>query len=206
MLYDLLRTGKLKRPMRQHKDVKMAARFGKEYFDGTRGQGYGGYRYDGRWKPVAARIVQRYKLTRADRFLDVGCAKGFLMNDLYDLGVSVSGIDISEYAIFNSGRMQKRIKLASCDRLPYDNNFFDCSVAINTIHNLDLVSCKIAIQELMRVTREPTKIFIQVDAYTDRAKFDEWNLTAQTCLHPTEWVELFKSLDYRGDFWFTILE
>ncbi|MGH6954576.1 MAG: class I SAM-dependent methyltransferase, partial [Alphaproteobacteria bacterium] len=34
-----------------------ARKFGREYFDGTREQGYGGYRYDGRWVPVARDIV-----------------------------------------------------------------------------------------------------------------------------------------------------
>ncbi|MET0583618.1 MAG: methyltransferase, partial [Candidatus Binatia bacterium] len=32
---------------------KLALKFGREYFDGTREQGYGGYRYDGRWQSIA---------------------------------------------------------------------------------------------------------------------------------------------------------
>ena len=34
-----------------------ALKFGAEYFDGKREQGYGGYRYDGRWVPIARDIV-----------------------------------------------------------------------------------------------------------------------------------------------------
>lgn len=211
MLYNLLNQQPIlkrdaTRRMRNKEAYRATAmQFGREYFDGNRDQGYGGYFYDGRWKPVAARIIERYKLNRADRFLDVGCAKGFLMADMHAQGISVSGIDISEYAIFHSGSMMKRIKRGSCDRLPYDNNHFDCSVAINTIHNLDQESCAIAIQELMRVTRDPRKIFIQVDAYEDRQKFEDWNLTAKTCLRPAEWIAFFGKLDYIGDYFFTIL-
>ena len=32
----------------QTENRRVAGRFGREYFDGTREQGYGGYRYDGR--------------------------------------------------------------------------------------------------------------------------------------------------------------
>ena len=32
---------------------RIALRVGKEYFDGTREQGYDGYLYDGRWLPIA---------------------------------------------------------------------------------------------------------------------------------------------------------
>ena len=60
----------------------IARRFGREYFDGTREQGYGGYRYDGRWIPVARDMAAHFKLRAGDRVLDVGCAKGFLMRDL----------------------------------------------------------------------------------------------------------------------------
>jgi hypothetical protein len=33
--------------------VQIAKQFGEMYFDGPRDYGYGGYRYDGRWIPVA---------------------------------------------------------------------------------------------------------------------------------------------------------
>src|SRR6185436_8032635 len=75
------------------------ARLGKEYFDGTREQGYGGYRYDGRWLPIAEDIVRHFGLSAGDRVLDVGCGKGFLVKDLMKVcpGLEAFGIDISEY-------------------------------------------------------------------------------------------------------------
>ena len=57
-------------------------KFGKEYFDGARIYGYGGYRYDGRWIKIAKSIIKRYKLKKGDKVLDIGCAKGFLMFEL----------------------------------------------------------------------------------------------------------------------------
>src|SRR3977135_3951947 len=81
----------------------IARKFGREYFDGTRDQGYGGYRYDGRWLPVAQDIAARYGLKSGDKGLDVGGAKGFLLRDLMAVvpGLEVWGLEISRYAIEN---------------------------------------------------------------------------------------------------------
>ena len=85
----------------KERNRKAAAKFGKEYFDGDRSEGYGGYRYDGRWIPVAERFVQHWGLKAGDRVLDVGCAKGFLVKDLMAVcpGLEVFGIDVSQYAL-----------------------------------------------------------------------------------------------------------
>ena len=42
--------------------VNISKQFGEMYFDGPREYGYGGYKYDGRWIPVAKEIVSRYNL------------------------------------------------------------------------------------------------------------------------------------------------
>ena len=62
--------------------VAIAKQFGEMYFDGPREYGYGGYRYDGRWRPVARDIIAHFGLKPGMRVLDVGCAKGFLVKDL----------------------------------------------------------------------------------------------------------------------------
>ena len=42
--------------------IRIAKEFGKEFFDGDRKCGYGGYKYDGRWKAVAQKIKDYYTL------------------------------------------------------------------------------------------------------------------------------------------------
>ena len=79
--------------------VNISKQFGEMYFDGPREYGYGGYKYDGRWIPVAKEIVSRYNLKKGDKVLDIGCAKGFLIKDLLSIGIDAYGIDISEYAL-----------------------------------------------------------------------------------------------------------
>ena len=85
-------------------DRRIAKQFGKEFFDGPRNRGYGGYRYDGRWVPVVGRFVKHYGLTSDSSVLDVGCAKGFMLNDFQKVvpGITVEGVDVSQYAIDNA--------------------------------------------------------------------------------------------------------
>src|SRR3990167_9064443 len=80
-------------------DRQVARQFGKEFFDGSRDQGYGGFTYHPRfWQPVVPIFQEYYHLTAESSLLDVGCAKGFMMHDFAELipGMTVRGIDISE--------------------------------------------------------------------------------------------------------------
>ena len=85
------------------KVAEKAIQWGFDYWDGSRDTGYGGYKYDGRWKKVASQLINTYKLMPGMNILDIGCGKGFLMHDLKELcpGMNVFGLDISDYAIQN---------------------------------------------------------------------------------------------------------
>ena len=189
---------------------KLALKFDYEYFDGSRDQGYGGYSYDGRWVDVAKKLVDIFKLTNNSKFLDVGCAKGFLMYDLYNINnlISIQGIDISNYAKKNSPiEIRDKIIISNCKSLPFDDNYFDCVVSINTVHNLNLEDCKNAISEIQRISKG--NAFIQVDAYRDEAElelFKDWMLTAKTYLKPQEWENIFDEVGFTGYYYWTILE
>ena len=86
-------------------DRSLARKFGKEFFDGDRSHGYGGFSYMPRfWQPVIPTFQAHWGLTSASSVLDVGCAKGFMLHDLAELipGITVKGVDISSYAIENA--------------------------------------------------------------------------------------------------------
>ena len=98
-----------KRNITKRKDQKKreviieAKKFDFNYWDGPREYGYGGYKYDGRWIPVARDIVNNYALKSEMKVLDVGCAKGFLIKDLLTVlpGLEVFGLDVSSYALMH---------------------------------------------------------------------------------------------------------
>ena len=52
------------RKKNKKKNRKLALGFSKDYFDGSRNSGYGGYYYDGRWVNVAKYIIKKYKLKK----------------------------------------------------------------------------------------------------------------------------------------------
>ncbi|EKE09294.1 MAG: hypothetical protein ACD_16C00194G0001 [uncultured bacterium] len=190
-------------------NIEVARKFGREYFDGTREQGYGGYKYDGRWVPIAKDILDYFCLKPGMNVLDVGCAKGFLMKDLMDAcpGLKVFGLDISYYAISNCMKDVKgRCIVENAKCLPFSDKSFDAIISINTLHNLEREDLKIALKEIERVSKG--KSFVQLDAYQNDEElevFKDWVLTAKTYLKPHEWEQLFQECGYTGDYFWTIL-
>ncbi|MBL8832364.1 MAG: class I SAM-dependent methyltransferase [Rhodospirillales bacterium] len=189
--------------------VRVASRFGQEYFDGPREYGYGGYRYDGRWVPVARDVVAHYGLRAGDRVLDVGCAKGFLVRDLLDAcpGLDVVGLDISAYALANAdARCRGRLVRGTAEFLPFADRAFACALALDTVHNLPRDGTVRALAELQRVSGG--RAFVRVDSYrnaAEKAVFEDWVLTARTHDSPDGWHALFAEAGYRGDHCWTII-
>ena len=189
-------------------DREIARRFDKDFFDGDRRHGYGGFSYMPRfWQPVIPTFQRHWALDGSSSVLDVGCAKGFMMHDMSQLipGITVKGIDVSQYAIDNAiENMRPHVQVANATALPFADKAFDIVVSINTIHNLDRADCAQALREIERVARRGS--FITVDAYrndAERERMYAWNLTAKTIMSVDEWVAFFKEVGYTGDYyWF----
>lgn len=189
-------------------DRAIARRFGREFFDGERRHGYGGFNYLPRfWQPVVPTLQAHFGLKSGSSLLDVGCAKGFMLHDLAAMipGLTVKGIDISDYAIEHAiDDMKPHVQVASATNLPFPDKSFDVVIAINTIHNLDREDCGRALREIERVARRGA--FVTVDAYHDeaeRTRMMAWNLTARTIMHVDEWKAFFAENGYIGDYyWF----
>lgn len=192
-----------------HREI--ARRFGREYFDGDRLHGYGGYCYHERfWKATVKHFRDYYELADNASVLDVGCAKGFMLHDFKELmpDLNIAGIDISEYAIENAiETVRPFLRVGDAKNLPYDAKSFDLVISINTIHNLPLEECKQALSEIQRVSR--AHAFITVDAWRteeERERFLKWNLTARTYMHVEGWKKLFFEVGYTGDYYWFIAE
>lgn len=189
-------------------DRTLARRFGREFFDGDRSHGYGGFNYHARfWQPVIPTFQAHWDLTAKSAVLDVGCAKGFMLHDFAELipGIAVKGVDISDYAIANAIEdMRPHVSVANATKLPFPDKSFDVVISVTTVHNLERPELIQALREIERVARRGS--FITVDAYHDDAERDRmlaWNLTAKTILHVDEWRTLFHEAGYTGDYyWF----
>lgn len=190
--------------------IAVAKQFGRDFFDGPREYGYGGYRYDGRWVPVARDVVAHFGLKSGDRVLDVGCAKGFLVRDLMNVcrGIEAFGLDISEYALMHcESDVVGRLHLGSCERLPFPDNSFAAVLSLNTIHNLDRAGVIRSLKEIQRISGG--RSFVQIDSYhtpEQRNLFLDWVLTAVFHGYPDEWRAVFTEAGYTGDYYWTICE
>lgn len=189
-------------------DRLLARKFGKDFFDGDRKNGYGGFSYFSRfWQPVIPTFQKHWNLDSKSSVLDVGCAKGFMMHDFAELipGITVKGIDISEYAIENAIEdMKPHVQVGNALSLPFEDKSFDVIISVTTLHNLERDECAIALKEIERVSRKGA--FITVDAYRneeEKERMYNWNLTAKTIMSVEEWKVFFKQVGYTGDYyWF----
>lgn len=196
------------REKKTENDRKIAREFGKDFFDGDRRHGYGGFVYNPRfWSEVVKDFRNYWNLNEKNTILDVGCGKGFMVYDFTKLipNLMIEGIDVSEYAIKNSkSEISHLLKVANANSLPYEDNSFDYIISINTIHNLDLEECKKALKEITRVAKKSS--FITVDAYNneeEKKRMFAWNLTAKTIMSANDWKDLFAECGYNGDYyWF----
>jgi SAM-dependent methyltransferase len=188
--------------------IRISREYGQMYFDGPREYGYGGYRYDGRWQPVARDIAEHFGLAAGARVLDVGCAKGFLVKDMVAVGLDAYGLDVSKYALMHSEpEVVGRLQIGSAEDLPFPDSSFDAVLSINTLHNLPRPACIQALREIERVTKDG-KAFVQVDSYRNDAERDlfvDWVLTAHTHDYPDGWRTIFDEAGYTGDYYWTFI-
>lgn len=188
----------------------VAKQYGYDYWDGDRKYGYGGYRYDGRWAPVARKIADHYHLEPGQRLLDVGCGMAHLLYELTQAvpGLDVCGVDISEYALQHAKEeVRDRLRYARAQELPFEDGSFDLVISLATLHNLKVYDLKKAVQEIERVSRGHS--YIMVESWRDdREEMNMlyWQLTCASYYAVDEWEWLYREWGYTGDYGFIFFE
>lgn len=190
--------------------MKVAKKYGQEYWDGDRRYGYGGYKYDGRWEAVARKLIETYNLPDNAKILDVGCGKGYLLYEFKKLlpNCSITGFDISEYGLKNAKEEIKEhlFQYKAQDVYPFGNNAFDLVISITTPHNLHIFELKTALREIERVGKNK---YIVVEGYRNEDELfnlECWALTCESFFKPQEWIWLFNEFGYTGDYEFIYFE
>ena len=190
--------------------ARVAGRFDGDYWDGDRKFGYGGMRYDGRWRAVAEAMVKHYGLKAGDRILDVGCGKGFLLYEFTQVvpGIHVTGLDISSYAVENAKpEVKSFLQTGHANKLPFADKSFDLVVSLNTLHNLYCSDLDAAFREIERVGASHK--YVCSEAYRneeEKVNLLYWQLTCRMFCTPEEWQWWFKTTGYTGDHSFIYFE
>jgi protein-L-isoaspartate(D-aspartate) O-methyltransferase len=190
--------------------AEVAIQYGKDYWDGDRRYGYGGYKYDGRWRAVAEGMAKHYDLKPGDSILDVGCGKAFLLYEFTQVvpGVRVAGIDISRYGIEHAKEeVRPFLQVANATALPFPDASFDFVYSINTFHNLYNYELRHALQEVQRVGKD--KKHVCVESYRnerEKANLLYWQLTCRSFYTPAEWEWFMRESGYTGDYSYIVFE
>lgn len=187
---------------------KIAASYRDErYYDGHRNDGYGGFKYDGRWVDVAKNMYKEYNLSENSSVLQIGCEKGFLIHDFKTIypQINVMGTEISNYAIKNSMTSIKSniVKVDSFAECPFEEDSFDLVIAIGVIYPLNLADAIKCIKHIQRVSKGNS--FITLGSYYDEESyklFKMWSVLGSTILHVDEWKEVLDHCGYTGDYTF----
>ena len=191
---------------RKLKNKYIAWKLSKEYYDGDRNNGYGGFKYDGRWLKLLPRFIKKYKLNNNSKILDLGCKKGFIMKDFKILlpKAKIYGIEDHLYPIKKAEKeVKSKIIFSKYYNIPFKKNYFDLVIGFSSIYKYNFEDVVKTINEINRVSKNS---FLTVASYTnkkDRELFDKWTLLGTTVLQKKEWQELFKILNYKGDYYFT---
>jgi len=193
------------------KAASLAKKFGFDYWDGDRRICYGGYRYiEGRWEKVARSISEHYTLPANAKILDIGCGKGFLLYDFLKVlpNAEIHGIDISEYAINNcKPDIRDYLRAGNAINLPWEDNYFDLVISINTLHCLEAYDLELALKEMQRVGNQHK--YLCVESYRnekEKANLLYWQVSCEAFNTPKEWEWWFRHAGYTGDHSFIYFE
>lgn len=190
--------------------MEVSRKYGHDYWDGDRRYGYGGYRYDGRWKPLAEQIIARYGLTNQSRILDVGCGKAHLLHEIKLLlpEADVRGFDASLYALDHAPEAIRDDLFMGWAEHPYryPDQAFDLVLSLAVLHNLEAHELAPALKEIERVGKQK---FVMVEAYRnaqEQFNLECWALTAHLLLSKDGWEGLYQQYGYTGDWEFIYFE
>jgi ubiquinone/menaquinone biosynthesis C-methylase UbiE len=114
--------------------------------------------------PKFSEQLHEYKSFSGKRVLDVGCGNGYVLSRYSSYGADTYGIDITEKAIelckkrFELSHLNGEFATAPAEKLPFENDFFDCVCSMGVLHHVS--DTQKAIDEIYRVLKPGGKIIL----------------------------------------------
>ncbi len=184
--------------------MKISKKYEFDYWDGKRKYGYGGYKYDGRWKKVAKKIINKYKLTKNSKVLDIGCGKGHLAYELSKIlkSKNIYGFDISKHAVKTAPKeIKKKLKIFDARKsIKLNKGHYDLVISINLIHNFEIFDLKKFLKNIKFISK---KTYITTESYRNEKELFNlqcWALTCESFFSEKEWKWIFNEYGYDRDY------
>ena len=115
------------------------------------------------------RITNLFKKKGVKKVLDLGCGSGRHLVYLARRGLNVYGFDISEHGIKIAKDWLKKEKVKAgfkigdiYKKLPYNDNFFDALISVQTLHHNRIGDIRKLIKEIERILKPGGFIFVTV--------------------------------------------
>ncbi len=174
------------------------SKYAEGYFEKGEGSGYINYS----WKPELITpfikgIIEKCVLEKGARILDFGCAKGFYVKILQNMGYDAIGIDVSEYALSKSPEdLRNRLFLLKDSPLElFEPNYFNLIISKDVLEHVPEFALRYLIRELKRISK---KLFLTVPFCDENRKYinrgDEFDKTHQIRYTLSEWLELLDNV------------
>ena len=112
-------------------------------------------------------IVQRLNPRREDRILEIGCAKGEVVQAVQDIAPETYGIDVNKEAINNG--LCRNLSTMSADDLKFENESFDKIFSFHTIEHVPEIQKMLS--EIERVLKPGGKVLLVYPAEPIRGLF-----------------------------------
>jgi len=159
-----------------------------------------GYTFENRM-PIIRYIAQLFVDTfKPKTSLDVGCAKGYLVRSLLELGVDAYGFDISAAAVHSSPDLATRLHVADAeyDTFAFPEKHFDLITSTECMEHL--IHPEFTVREMSRVIKTGGFVLISSPAITVWRKLYQ-ALFGGSVLHPSElkkeeWISIFEEYGF----------
>jgi ubiquinone/menaquinone biosynthesis C-methylase UbiE len=156
--------------------------------------GYQGYTMEQGYIDLAKDLAKYFKPTKA---LDLGCAKGYLVQGLRLLGIETYGIDVSEYAVSTAPENIKKFVCvgSTTDLSRFKDKEFDLITCYDILEHLTDEELSKTLPEITRVLKPSGYLtmkcpFIKYDWDADKSHI---NIKPEV-----EWITLFNQYGFEN--------
>ena len=169
------------------KSQKLDSRYNEGYFHGS-GSGYGKQGYQNEYADWSALIEWiKAKLSYSPRWLDIGCAYGYLVEQARILDIEAYGVDISSFALRQEDGVRDYLIQGMADAAPFVEDAFDVISIFDIIEHVENPGA--VLDQVEKVLKFEGFCFLSTP---DPLKFSREEPTHIHERPPSFWVRLFQ--------------